>query len=103
MTETHETDAPLDRIDPAELAVTLKVLRELHRLDPEHPDVSTVKHATGRMWKLLKKSRRAALREERQAHDQAIISLTATGSPLRIDDETAGLPLVSNAPGELDG
>jgi len=103
VTETPETDAPLERIDPADLAVTLKVLRELHRLDPEHPDVTTVKHATGRMWKLLKKSRRAALREERQAHDHAIISLTATGSPLRIDDETAGLPLVSTAPGAIAG
>jgi len=98
-----ETDVPLERIDPDELAVTLRVLGQLHLLDPEHPDVRTVKHATGYMWKLVKKSRRAALREERQEHDNAIISLTATGSPLRIDDETAGLPLVSNAPGAVAG
>lgn len=96
-------DAPLPRIDPDELAVTLKVLGELHRLDPDHPDVRTVKHATGYMWKLVKKARRTALREERQSHDQAILELTATGSRLRIDDETAGVPLVSQAQGAVAG
>ncbi|WP_017936830.1 SDR family NAD(P)-dependent oxidoreductase [Nocardioides sp. Iso805N] len=98
-----ETDAPLERIDPDDLAVTLKVLAELHRLHPEHPDVRTVKHATGYMWKLVKRSRRAASRQERQDHDRSITELTATGSPLRIDDETAGLPLVSTAPGAVAG
>ncbi len=93
----------LDRIDPDELATTLKVLGQLHHLDPAHPDVRTVKHATGHMWKLIKKSRRAALREERAAHDQAVIELTATGSALRIDDETAGIPLVSSAAGAFAG
>lgn len=97
------TDAPLERIDPDELAVTLKVLAELHRLDPDHPDVRTVKHATGYMWKLLRRSRRAASRQERQDHDRTITELTATGSPLRIDDETAGLPLVSTATGAVAG
>lgn len=97
------TDAPLERIDPDELAVTLKVLAELHRLDPDHPDVRTVKHATGYMWKLLRRSRRAASRQERQDHDRTITELTATGSPLRIDDETAGLPLVSTAAGAVAG
>ncbi|WGL51765.1 SDR family NAD(P)-dependent oxidoreductase [Nocardioides sp. BP30] len=97
------TDAPLDRIDPDELATTLKVLAELHRLDPEHPDVRTVKHATGYMWKLLRRSRRAASRQERQDHDRSVTELTATGSSLRIDDETAGLPLVSSAPGAIAG
>ena len=96
-------DEPLERIDPDELATTLKVLGELHRLDPEHPDVRTVKHATGYMWKLLKRSRRAAIRDERQAHDRAVTELTATGSRLRIDDETAGLPLVSTARGAVAG
>lgn len=98
-----DADAPLERIDPDELATTLKVLRELHRLDPEHPDVRTVKHATGYMWKLLRRSRRAALRQDRQDHDRSVTELTATGSPLRIDDETAGLPLISNAPGAVAG
>ena len=98
-----DADTPLERIDPDELATTLKVLRELHCLDPEHPDVRTVKHATGYMWKLLRRSRRAALRQGRQEHDRSVTELTATGSPLRIDDETAGLPLVSAAPGAVAG
>ncbi|RHW29002.1 SDR family NAD(P)-dependent oxidoreductase [Nocardioides immobilis] len=79
------------------------MLGQLHHLDPAHPDVRTVKHATGHMWKLIKKARRAALREERAAHDQAVIELTATGSALRIDDETAGIPLVSSAAGAFAG
>jgi NAD(P)-dependent dehydrogenase (short-subunit alcohol dehydrogenase family) len=55
------------------------------------------------MWKLLKKSRKAAVREERQAHDRSVIEQTATGSAARIDDETAGIPLVSTAPGAFAG
>ncbi len=93
----------LERVDPDELATTLKVLSELHLLAPDHPDVRTVKHATGHMWKLIKKTRRAALRAERAAHDRAVVERTATGSALRIDDETAGLPLVSTAQGAYAG
>jgi NAD(P)-dependent dehydrogenase (short-subunit alcohol dehydrogenase family) len=100
---TPETDARLARIDPDELATTLKVLGELHRLPPDHADIQTVKRATSYMWKLLKKSRRAELREERQAHDRAVVELTATGSAVRIDDETAGIPLVSTAQGAFAG
>ncbi len=98
-----EGTSPLTRIDPDELATTLKVLGELHHLDPAHPDVRTVKHATGHMWKLIKKTRRAAIRAERATQDQAVIERTATGSALRIDDETAGLPLVSTAAGAFAG
>ena len=69
--EPTATDATyLERVDPDELATTLKVLSELHLLAPDHPDVRTVKHATGHMWKLIKKTRRAALRAERAAHEQ---------------------------------
>jgi NAD(P)-dependent dehydrogenase (short-subunit alcohol dehydrogenase family) len=90
-------------IDPEKLAVTLEVLAQLHELPPEHDDVQAVKRATGYMWKLLKKSRRAAVRQHKQEHDQAVIEQTATGSPMRIDDETAGIPLVSTAPGAFAG
>jgi NAD(P)-dependent dehydrogenase (short-subunit alcohol dehydrogenase family) len=55
------------------------------------------------MYKLIKKARRAEIREIRQAHDQAIIESTATGSAMRIDDETAGIPLVSTAQGAFAG
>ncbi|GAB7006218.1 SDR family NAD(P)-dependent oxidoreductase [Nocardioides sp. AN3] len=90
-------------IDPQKMAITLEVLGQLHHLPPDHDDVQTVKRATSYMWKLLKKSRRAEIRLEKQAHDQAVIERTATGSPMRIDDETAGIPLVSNAPGAFAG
>ncbi|UDY24796.1 SDR family NAD(P)-dependent oxidoreductase [Nocardioides sp. Kera G14] len=93
----------LERIDPDELAITLKVLGELHMLDPDHDDVRTVKRATSYMWKLIKKARRSEIRLEKQQHDQSIIEKTATGSPMRIDDETAGIPLVSTAPGAFAG
>ena len=55
------------------------------------------------MYKLIKKARRDEIRLERQRHDQEIIEKTATGSPMRIDDETAGIPLVSHAPGAFAG
>jgi len=90
-------------IDPHKLAIVLEVLAELHHLPPDHPDVTTVKRATSYMWKLLKKSRRAEIRSVRIQHDQDIIERTATGSPMRIDDETAGIPLVSSAPGAFAG
>jgi NAD(P)-dependent dehydrogenase (short-subunit alcohol dehydrogenase family) len=90
-------------IDPEKLAITLEVLARLHELPPDHDDVTTVKRATSYMWKLLKKARRAEIRQAKQAHDQGIIEMTATGSPMRIDDETAGIPLVSTAPGAFAG
>ncbi|WP_109507140.1 SDR family NAD(P)-dependent oxidoreductase [Nocardioides speluncae] len=102
---THEPapEQPLDRIDPDELAITLKVLGQLPTLPPEHDDIRTVKRAASYMYKMIKKARRAEIRMERQLHDQRIIESTATGSALRIDDETAGIPLVSTAQGAFAG
>ncbi|HEY3014994.1 MAG TPA: SDR family NAD(P)-dependent oxidoreductase [Nocardioides sp.] len=97
------TDQPVTRIDPDELAITLKVLAQLPTLPPDHDDIRTVKRAASYMYKLIKKARRAEIREIRQAHDQAIIESTATGSAMRIDDETAGIPLVSTAQGAFAG
>jgi NAD(P)-dependent dehydrogenase (short-subunit alcohol dehydrogenase family) len=91
------------RIDPDDLATTLKVLRQLPDLHPDHPDLRTVKREASFMYKLIKKARRDEIRQERQRHDQEIIEKTATGSPMRIDDETAGIPLVSHAPGAFAG
>ncbi|MDR6173282.1 NAD(P)-dependent dehydrogenase (short-subunit alcohol dehydrogenase family) [Nocardioides zeae] len=92
-----------DGIDPDDLATTLRVLQEVAALHPDHPDVTTVKRAASYMYKLIKKTRRAEIRMERQTHDQEIIERTATGSRMRIDDETAGIPLVSTAPGAFAG
>ncbi|RNL81423.1 SDR family NAD(P)-dependent oxidoreductase [Nocardioides marmorisolisilvae] len=96
-------DEPLGRIDPADLETTLRVLSELQRLHPDHEDVRTVKRAASYMYKMIKKSRRAEIRSIRIKHDQDIIEKTATGSALRIDDETAGIPLVSTAKGAFAG
>jgi len=51
----------------------------------------------------VKKARRTAKRDAVSAADRAVIAATATGAPGRIDDETAGLPLVSTAVGATAG
>jgi NAD(P)-dependent dehydrogenase (short-subunit alcohol dehydrogenase family) len=94
-------DAP--GVDPARMAIALEVLREVSTLHPDHDDVRTMKRAASYMYKLIKKQRRAEIRLERQQHDLDVIARTATGSPMRIDDETAGIPLVSNATGAFAG
>jgi NAD(P)-dependent dehydrogenase (short-subunit alcohol dehydrogenase family) len=99
----HSPDDRLERIDPEKLAITLEVLAQLPQLHPDHEDVRTVKRAASYMYKLIKKGRRAEIRMERQRHDQQIIEKTATGSAMRIDDETAGIPLVSTAQGAFAG
>jgi NAD(P)-dependent dehydrogenase (short-subunit alcohol dehydrogenase family) len=101
--QNPDADLPLERIDPDKMAIAIEVLLDVPRLDPEHPDVTTMKRAASGMYKLIKKQRRAEIRDERQAHDQAIIESTATGSAMRIDDETAGIPLVSTVKGAFAG
>lgn len=90
-------------IDPDDMATTLRVLQQVAQLPPDHADVTTVKRAASYMYKLIKKTRRSEIRLERQRHDQRIIESTATGSAMRIDDETAGIPLVSTAAGAFAG
>lgn len=90
-------------IDPDKLAVALEVLRDVATLPPDHDDVRTMKRAASYMYKLIKKQRRAEIRQERHQHDLDIIARTATGSPMRIDDETAGIPLVSTTVGAFAG
>ncbi len=97
---THD---PADGIDPAELAVAVRVLEQLHHLPEEHPDITTVKRAASHMYKALKKERRIRKREAELAADRAVTEATATGSRMRIDDETQGIPLVSNTQGAFAG
>jgi NAD(P)-dependent dehydrogenase (short-subunit alcohol dehydrogenase family) len=99
----HQQGPNSPGIDPEKLAIALEVLREVSALHPDHDDVRTMKRAASYMYKLIKKQRRAEIRLERQQHDLDIIARTATGSPMRIDDETAGIPLVSNAAGAFAG
>jgi NAD(P)-dependent dehydrogenase (short-subunit alcohol dehydrogenase family) len=90
-------------IDSDDLAVCLRVLEQAAALDAEHPDSVAVQHAVGHMFKKLKQRRRKSTRDAVSAADRAVIEATATGSPERIDDETAGIPLRSTAPGATAG
>jgi len=62
-----------------------------------------IRRATARVFKGVKEKRRTERRKKVLANDRAITALTATGAPERIDDETQGLQLVSNATGALAG
>ncbi|MDO5503522.1 MAG: SDR family NAD(P)-dependent oxidoreductase [Actinomycetia bacterium] len=89
------------------MATTLRVLDTMHDLPDGHDDIQAVKRAAGRMTKKIRATRRTAARAAERgpmvAHDQAILDSTATGSPLRIDDETRGIPLVSQVVGDSAG
>lgn len=90
-------------IDPDDLATCLKVLKAAGSLAKEHPDSIAVQRASGQLFKDLKRSRRVAARAARSEADRAVVAATATGSPERIDDETAGLSLTTRTSGEFAG
>ncbi|ANS29112.1 SDR family NAD(P)-dependent oxidoreductase [Rhodococcus opacus] len=90
-------------IDPADLEICLKVLDQAAELDDADPDSVTVQRAVGHLFKKLKKRRRIAARDAVSEADRQVVAATATGSPDRIDDETAGIPLTSNADGASAG
>src|SRR5258708_19330505 len=79
------------------------VLPAIESLRPEHPDAVAVRRATAGIFKTVKKARGQAKRDAVAAADHAVTAATATGAPGRIDDETAGLPLVSTAVGASAG
>jgi NAD(P)-dependent dehydrogenase (short-subunit alcohol dehydrogenase family) len=93
----------VNAIDPDKLDMCLQVLADIESLPPEHPDAVMVRRATASMFKSVKKARRAAKRDAVAAADHAVTAATATGAAGRIDDETAGLPLVSTALGATAG
>ncbi|GLZ28915.1 oxidoreductase [Lentzea sp. NBRC 105346] len=90
-------------IDPEQMDICLRVLAEVEELPAEHPDAVRVRRATARIFKAAKKFRKSERRAAITEADRAVTALTATGSPDRIDDETQGLPLVSNARGATAG
>ncbi|MBF6353414.1 SDR family NAD(P)-dependent oxidoreductase [Nocardia higoensis] len=90
-------------IDPDELATCLRVLEQAAELDKDHADSIAVQRAVGHMFKKLKQRRREEARRKVAENDKAVVAATATGSPNRIDDETAGIPLSSNAAGASAG
>jgi len=101
---TSETFAPASSgIDPDDLEVTLRVLASLSEIDPEHPDFTTVRQATAKMFKSVKTVRRAEKRQAIAEADRAVIAATATGAPTRIDDETRGAQLTRGTEAPIAG
>lgn len=90
-------------IDPADLAVCLRVLAQADRLPEDHPDSVALRRAASGIYKTARKQRRIAARQRVLSHDDAVTAATATAAPGRIDDETRGIPLVSSAPGASAG
>ncbi|HVK19935.1 MAG TPA: SDR family NAD(P)-dependent oxidoreductase [Actinokineospora sp.] len=99
--EEHEDFGP--GIDPDRLKACLAVLAEVNELPPEHPDAVAVRRATAGVYKSVRQRRRSAKRAAVTEADRAVTHATATGSPDRIDDETQGIPLVSNTVGASAG
>ena len=66
-------------------------------------DLVALKRASRTFEKRLAKSRRGTKTWAQRKADRAVVEATATGSPLRIDDETKGIPLVSTAKGAYAG
>ncbi len=90
-------------IDPADLAVCLRVLDQARALPEDHPDAVAVRRAASGVYKAVRKQRRVEARRRVLANDDAVTAATATGAPGRTDDETRGIPLVSSAPGATAG
>jgi len=100
---TRSSKGPGEPIDPDALEVALRVIARLDQLPVEHPDSVTVQQATAGLYKSVKRRRKLEARQKQLEHDAAITALTATAAPGRIDDETEGLPLVSEARGAIAG
>lgn len=90
-------------IQPEELEICLSVLAKISEVAEDHPDYIAVRRASSGMFKAIKRQRRTEARQAVLNADRAVVAATATGSPDRIDDETAGLPLASRAKGESAG
>ncbi|HEY0501732.1 MAG TPA: SDR family NAD(P)-dependent oxidoreductase [Kutzneria sp.] len=93
----------MSEIDPADLETCLQVLAAVSTLPPEHPTAVTVRRASSKMAKEARRERRSQARKAVTAADREVTAQTATGSAVRIDDETQGIPLVSAAVGATAG
>jgi NAD(P)-dependent dehydrogenase (short-subunit alcohol dehydrogenase family) len=90
-------------LEPADLAVALRVLAAAERLPIEHPDAVAIQRATASLYKTVKRRRRSERRGAIRENDEAVTGDTATGADDRIDDETEGLALRSRASGGSAG
>ncbi|WP_309079883.1 SDR family NAD(P)-dependent oxidoreductase [Zhihengliuella sp.] len=96
------SDAAPDFTD-ADLETCLRVLGAVHTLPDDDERFIAVRRGTSRMFKEVKRYRKAVARREVQEHDRAVAERTATGAPDRLDDETLGLPLSSGTDGDSAG
>ena len=94
MPSTPSPDVP-QPIDPADLATALRVIAATADLDRDDPAYIALRHATGKMYKDVKRQSRRDKRDRIAAADRAVVAATATGAPDRIDDETRGIPLAT--------
>ncbi|WP_043724850.1 SDR family NAD(P)-dependent oxidoreductase [Kutzneria sp. 744] len=93
----------MSEIDPADLETCLQVLAAVSTLPPEHPTFVAVRRASSKMAKEARRERRSQARAAVTAADREVTAQTATGSAVRIDDETQGIPLVSSVVGATAG
>ncbi|MCW2991420.1 MAG: oxidoreductase, partial [Solirubrobacterales bacterium] len=80
-------------IDPEELEVALRVLKQAEQLPIGSPQAIEIQRATASVYKSVRTRRRSERRAAIVAHDEAVTNHTATGALGRIDDETEGRPL----------
>jgi len=90
-------------VDPADLAVVMRVMAQLDDLPIDHPDAIAVRIATAEVYKQVKHRRRKDRQRAKIEADELVTAATATGAPGRIDDETQGLPLAPAAAGTVAG
>ncbi len=95
--------SPDPQIDPTELETCLRVLGLVETLAEDHPDHVTVRRATAKMFKAVKRNRRTVKRSAISQADRLLVASTATGSPDRVDDETRGIAITSSVEGAVAG
>ncbi len=100
---TAAAELAAEQLTAEQIEAAVRVLGAVHLLDEEDPRYVAVRRATGKMFKAVKRYRRTSKRDAVNAADQAVIALTATAAPDRIDDETRGNKLQSSATGEIAG
>ncbi|MDN5778389.1 MAG: SDR family NAD(P)-dependent oxidoreductase [Humibacillus sp.] len=101
--EANPIAGPSPRLEPEDVATALRVLAAGPALERDDPDFEALKRAASLFYKRMKKDRRNAKTWAERKADRQVIEATATGSRLRIDDETRGLPLVSTTKGAFAG
>lgn len=85
------------KIDPADLAVALRVIDAAKALPADDPSFLAVRQATSSLFKTIKRENLRKNRDAFASQDRAVIAKTATGAADRIDDETRGVPLRTSA------